>query len=154
MARASRIWVEGRHDAELVEHVWGDDLRELGIVVEPMHGADDLVAAVAAFRPGPRRRLAVLLDHLVAGSKETRLAAAVDHPAVLVTGHPYVDVWAGELRRVHRGLHTDRARAMAHAAFGLINSTPHSALVPEPQMRDIVPSASMRRTMWLFQSRT
>jgi hypothetical protein len=95
VARASRIWVEGRHDAELVEHVWGDDLRELGIVVEPMHGADDLVAAVAAFRPGPRRRLAVLLDHLVAGSKETRLAAAVDHPAVLVTGHPYVDVWAG-----------------------------------------------------------
>jgi hypothetical protein len=95
VARASRIWVEGRHDAELVEHVWGDDLRELGIVVEPMHGADDLVAAVAAFRPGPTRRLAVILDHLVAGSKESRLAAGVDDPAVLVTGHPFVDVWAG-----------------------------------------------------------
>src|SRR6186997_3174250 len=64
-ARASRIWVEGRHDAELVEHVWGDDLRELGIVVEPMHGADDLLAAVTEFRPGPNRRLAVILDHLV-----------------------------------------------------------------------------------------
>ncbi|MEY4174353.1 MAG: hypothetical protein RI900_1518, partial [Actinomycetota bacterium] len=24
-AAASRLWVEGRHDAELVEHVWGDD---------------------------------------------------------------------------------------------------------------------------------
>jgi hypothetical protein len=95
VARASRIWVEGRHDAELVEHVWGDDLRELGIVVEPLHGADDLVSAVANFRPGPRRRLAVILDHLVAGSKETRLAARIQDPAVLITGHPFVDVWAG-----------------------------------------------------------
>ena len=94
-ARASRIWVEGRHDAELVEHIWGDDLRQLGIVVEPMHGADDLASAVAEFGPGAQRRLGVLLDHLVAGSKESRLAATVVGPAVLVTGHPFVDVWAG-----------------------------------------------------------
>jgi hypothetical protein len=94
-ARASRIWVEGRHDAELVEHVWGDDLRELGIVVEPMHGVDDLAAAVAAFGPSGRRRLGVLVDHLVTGSKESRLAASVRDPNVLVAGHPFVDVWAG-----------------------------------------------------------
>lgn len=94
-AAASRIWVEGRHDAELVEHVWGADLRDLGIVVEPMHGADDLAAAVADFEPGPTRRLGVLLDHLVAGSKESRLAATVRDPNVLITGHPFVDVWAG-----------------------------------------------------------
>jgi hypothetical protein len=100
VAAASRIWVEGRHDAELVEHVWGDDLRELGIVVEPMHGADDLAAAVADFEPGPDRRLGVLLDHLVPGSKETRLAATVRQPHVLVTGHPFVDVWAGIRPRV------------------------------------------------------
>jgi hypothetical protein len=95
VARASRIWVEGRHDAELVEHVWGHDLRELGVVVEPLHGADDLAAAVAAFGPGPGRRLGVLLDHLVEGSKEARLAASVRGPHVLVAGHPFVDVWAG-----------------------------------------------------------
>jgi hypothetical protein len=95
VARASRIWVEGKHDAELLEHVWGDDLRELGIVVEPLHGADDLAAAVREFQPGGQRRLGVLLDHLVAGSKESRIAATVDHPSVLVTGHPFVDVWAG-----------------------------------------------------------
>lgn len=95
VARASRIWVEGRHDAELLEHVWGDDLRDLGIVVEPLHGADDLAACVRRFDPGPQRRLGVLLDHLVEGSKEWRIAATVDHPAVLVTGHPFVDVWAG-----------------------------------------------------------
>jgi hypothetical protein len=87
--------VEGRHDAELLEHVWGDDLRELGIVVEPLHGADDLASAVADFAPAPHRRLGVLLDHLVDGSKESRIAATVRHPDVLITGHPYVDVWAG-----------------------------------------------------------
>lgn len=92
-ARAARIWVEGLHDAELVERVWGHDLRVEGVVVEPMHGMDDLAAAVSEFGPGPERRLGVLVDHLVQGSKETRAAAAVAGPHVLVTGHPYVDVW-------------------------------------------------------------
>jgi hypothetical protein len=97
VAKASRIWVEGKHDAELLEHVWGDDLRELGIVVEPMHGIDDLVAMVAEFGPGPERRLGVLVDHLVDGSKEHRLATQVmrSHQHVLITGHPFVDVWEG-----------------------------------------------------------
>ena len=94
-ARASRIWVEGRHDADLLEHIWGDDLRDLGIVVEPLHGIDHLVAAVDEFAPSRERRLGVLVDHLVDGSKESRLAAAVRDPHVLVTGHPFVDVWAG-----------------------------------------------------------
>ncbi len=93
-ARAARIWVEGLHDAELVERVWGHDLRVEGIVVEPMHGMDDLAAAVAAFGPGPQRRLGILVDHLVTGTKETRAAQQVAGPHVLVTGHPYVDVWA------------------------------------------------------------
>jgi hypothetical protein len=92
-ARAGRIWVEGVHDAALVETVWGHDLRVEGIVVEPMHGMDDLAAAVAEFGPAPHRRLGILVDHLVEGSKETRAAHAVAGPAVLVTGHPYVDVW-------------------------------------------------------------
>lgn len=93
-ARASRIFVEGRHDAELLERVWGDDLRVEGIVVEILDGVDDLAEVVRAFGPGPGRRMGVLVDHLVPGSKESRMAAAVDHPHVLVTGHPFVDVWA------------------------------------------------------------
>jgi hypothetical protein len=94
VARASRVLVEGVHDAELLEQVWGDDLRVEGIVVEVLHGADDLDGVVRAFAPGPTRRLGVLLDHLVPGSKEARIAATVRHPHVLVTGHPFVDVWA------------------------------------------------------------
>ena len=42
----------------------------------------------------------------------------------------YVDLWAEQLRRRHRELAPDEARAMAHAAFGLINSTPHSSRLP------------------------
>jgi hypothetical protein len=93
IARASRIYVEGLHDAELVEKVWGDDLRVEGVVVEHLGGMDDLEAVVRTFGPGPRRRLGVLLDHLVDGTKETRVATRIDHPDVLITGHPYVDIW-------------------------------------------------------------
>lgn len=94
IARASRILVEGVHDAELVEKVWGDDLRVEGVVVQPLGGADDLVEVVRGFGPRPGRRLGILLDHLVEHSKETRIAAAVDHPDVCITGHPFVDIWA------------------------------------------------------------
>ena len=93
VARASRIWVEGIHDAALVERIWGDDLRIEGVVVEPLDGVDVLPAQVAAFGPGPGRRLGVLVDHLVPGSKESRIVAGVGSADVLVTGHPYVDVW-------------------------------------------------------------
>ena len=134
VARASRIWVEGIHDAALVERIWGDDLRIEGVVVEPLDGIDDLAGAVSAFLaqarsergearglggergerrgprglggergeprglgrsfgPGPSSRLGVLVDHLVPGSKESRIVASVASPYVLVTGHPYVDIW-------------------------------------------------------------
>jgi hypothetical protein len=93
VARASRLYVEGRHDAELVEKVWGADLRVEGVVVELLDGADNLADALADFGPGPGRRAGVLLDHLVAGSKESRIAAQVTGAHVLVVGHPFVDVW-------------------------------------------------------------
>ncbi|MCQ4043549.1 DUF3097 domain-containing protein [Streptantibioticus rubrisoli] len=93
VARAGRIYVEGRHDAELVERVWGDDLRVEGVVVEYLEGIDDLPSIVAEFAPGPDARLGVLVDHLVPGSKESRIAEQVSGDDVLVVGHPYIDVW-------------------------------------------------------------
>jgi len=97
VARASRIFVEGRHDAELVEKVWGDDLRLEGVVVEYLEGVDHLAAELSGFGPGPGRRAGVLVDHLVTGSKESRIAESVSRGPyaahVLVVGHPFVDVW-------------------------------------------------------------
>jgi hypothetical protein len=98
VASGSRIYVEGRHDAELVEKVWGDDLRIEGVVVEMMDGVDDLAAIIAEFQPGRGRRLGVLVDHLVPGTKEARIVEqAQSLPGlarhVRILGHPYVDVW-------------------------------------------------------------
>jgi hypothetical protein len=97
VARASRIFVEGRHDAELVEKVWGADLRAEGVVVEYLEGVDHLEGVLREFGPSAERRVGVLVDHLVAGSKESRIADAVSRSpfgsAVLVVGHPFVDVW-------------------------------------------------------------
>jgi hypothetical protein len=97
VARGSRIWVEGKHDAELVEKVWGDDLRVEGVVVEMLDGVDHLAERLAEFGPDADRRVGVLVDHLVPGSKEQRLTDEalrhVPQGTVLVLGHPYVDVW-------------------------------------------------------------
>lgn len=93
VARGSRLYVEGRHDAELIEKVWGADLRVEGVVVELLDGADNLPEVLAEFAPGPGRRAGVLLDHLVAGSKESRIAARATGAHVLIVGHPFVDVW-------------------------------------------------------------
>ncbi len=93
VARASRILVEGRHDAELVEKVWGSDLRAEGVVVEYLEGVDHLRDVLAELRPGAGLRVGVLVDHLVPGSKEQRIAQQVQSDHVLVVGHPYIDVW-------------------------------------------------------------
>jgi hypothetical protein len=97
VARGSRIFVEGRHDAELVEKVWGHDLRVEGVVVEYIEGVDNLDELLAEFGPAPGRRVGVLVDHLVAGSKESRIADAVMRGPhgknVLIVGHPFIDIW-------------------------------------------------------------
>ncbi len=98
VALGSRLFVEGRHDAELVEKVWGDDLRIEGVVVEMLGGVDDLEDAVRDFGPGPGRRMGVLVDHLVPGTKEHSVAGRASRlqpyaAHLLVVGHPFVDVW-------------------------------------------------------------
>ncbi|PRB64861.1 MULTISPECIES: DUF3097 domain-containing protein [unclassified Microbacterium] len=97
VALPSRILVEGRHDAELVEKVWGADLRVEGVVVEFLQGVDLLDDLLSAEPPSATRRYGVLVDHLVPGSKETRIAQAIargPHGRHLrIVGHPFIDVW-------------------------------------------------------------
>jgi hypothetical protein len=95
VARASRLFVEGVQDAALVERIWGADLRACGIVTCVLCGVDVLPDVVREFQPSAGNRLGVLVDHLVPGSKEARVAAAVTSSHVLVTGHPFVDIWQG-----------------------------------------------------------
>lgn len=92
IAQPSRIWVEGIHDAAIVERVWGHDLRVEGVVVEYLEGLDNLQSRLSEFAPGENRRVGVLADHLIEGTKEMRLVRNVGKH-VLVTGHPYVDIW-------------------------------------------------------------
>lgn len=56
----------------------------------------------------------------------------------------YVDVWAHQLRRLDPELELPTARATAHAAFGLINSTPHSALLPDDEMHALLRAMALR----------
>lgn len=124
VASASRIFVEGKHDAELLEKVWGDDLRVEGVVVEMLDGVDDLTAVIRDFGPTRDRRMGVLVDHLVPGTKESRIVdAAVRTPQarwVKVLGHPYVDVWQS-VRPARLGLDAwpviERGRSWKHAVL-------------------------------------
>ncbi|WP_151527013.1 DUF3097 domain-containing protein [Serinicoccus kebangsaanensis] len=119
VASGSRIWVEGKHDAELVEKVWGDDLRVEGVVVEMLDGIDDVTDLIRSFAPTRDQRLGILVDHLVPGTKETRIVQQAERvsPWVRILGHPYVDVWQS-VRPARLGLDTwpviERGRSWKH----------------------------------------
>ncbi|MGV9747962.1 SACE_7040 family transcriptional regulator [Rhodococcus zopfii] len=86
----------------------------------------------------PRRTLDRLVDfHLDFALGEPDLIRVQDRELqslpedarreVRQTQRRYVELWVGALRRLDPTLEESDARTMAHASFGLINSTPHSA---------------------------
>lgn len=60
------------------------------------------------------------------------------------TQRKYVEVWVKVLRALRPDLTPAPARARVHAGFGLINSTPHSALVSDEDMREILSEMALR----------
>ena len=94
VAKASRIYVEGKHDAELVEKIWGDDLRDVGVVVEYLEGVDDLPAIVDEFRRSRGRGSASSSTTSSPAPRRAGSPPAVRDPDVLVVGHPFIDIWA------------------------------------------------------------
>jgi AcrR family transcriptional regulator len=52
----------------------------------------------------------------------------------------YIDLWAGHLRRLGPGLSELQAQVRVRAVFGLLNSTPRSARLPEDEMRALLGS--------------
>jgi AcrR family transcriptional regulator len=60
------------------------------------------------------------------------------------TQRKYVEVWVKQLRTIRPDLSPREARAGVHAAFGLLNSTPHSAFLPAEEMRELLSSMAVR----------
>lgn len=98
---------------------------------------------------GPRPALAALVDwHVDFALRHRALIVVQDRDwealpreareRVRTLQREYVDLWAAQLRLDDPGLDLATARAMAHAAFGLINSTPHSGLLPDTAMRALL----------------
>lgn len=99
---------------------------------------------VAETNPEPRDALEGLVDfHLDFALGEPDLIRVQDREfaslpdeaqrEVRVTQRRYVEIWVGVLRRIDPVLPESDARTMAHATFGLINSTPHSADPRSPE---------------------
>ena len=99
--------------------------------------------------PDPRAALAALVDwHVDFALRHRPLIVVQDRDweslppeareQVRALQREYVDLWAAELQLLHARLELATARSMAHAAFGLINSTPHSSLLPDDEMRDLL----------------
>ena len=59
----------------------------------------------------------------------------------------YVEVWVGVLRQLEPGLAETDARLMAHAVFGLLNSTPHSLTPADGKAARAVRSRAVMRAM-------
>lgn len=93
VARAGRIYVEGRRRRGAGRAGLGRRPADRGRGRRVPGGHRRPPRHRARVLPGPDARLGVLVDHLVPGSKESRIADQVTDGNVLVVGHPYIDVW-------------------------------------------------------------
>ncbi|WP_328388554.1 SACE_7040 family transcriptional regulator [Nocardia sp. NBC_00416] len=111
-------------------------------------------SAVAADATRPREALAGLVDfHLDFALGEPELIRIQDRdldnvppPArreIRRTQRRYVEIWVGVLCELTPGLDEDTARVQAHAVFGLLNSTPHSAGPVRGRTRSVLRSMAL-----------
>lgn len=118
------------------------ELRDVGLArVATAASATDAVRALVAWH------IDFALGHRELIVVQDRDWAALDADAreeVRSLQRQYVDLWADQLRRVHPGLSAREGRARAHAVFGLLNSTPHSGFLPEPQMRALLEEMALQ----------
>jgi len=125
-------------DAVLAEMLVSISQELLSVGRERVDAAPDAASAVAALVDW---HVDFALRHrplIVVQDRDWQSLPAEARERVRSLQREYVDLWAGQLRLVHADLVPDRARAMAHAAFGLINSTPHSGLLPDAPMHDLL----------------
>lgn len=118
----------------------------VGISTRLLAGAQ----AVLARDPDPAAALDGLIEfHLDFALSEPNLIRIQDRDLANLPGtaqrqvrraqRRYVETWVGALRSLDPTLAEDQARVMAHAAFGLLNSTPHSM---KPAHRSAAPEGT------------
>jgi AcrR family transcriptional regulator len=98
---------------------------------------------------GPRAALEALVEWHIEFALEHRALIVVQdrdwsslpdeaREKVRALQRAYVDVWATQVRLLDPGLSPETSRTRAHVLFGLLNSTPHSGRLPDPQMHDVL----------------
>ena len=125
-------------DAVLAEMLVSISEELLGVGRERVAAAPDAAAALTALVDW---HVDFALRHrplIVVQDRDWQSLPAEARERVRSLQREYVDLWAAQLRLVHDDLVLARARAMAHAAFGLINSTPHSGLLPDAPMHALL----------------
>jgi len=135
----------------------GEDGGRVGIAVRADGDRDGVDAGGCTARVDAETALAALVDfHLDFALGEPELIRIQDRdldnvPAsarrqVRRTQREYVEIWVDVLCRLLPALPEEQARVRAHAVFGLLNSTPHSATSAtaaraRPVLRDMALSA-------------
>jgi AcrR family transcriptional regulator len=100
-----------------------------------LEGGSDVVAQAGDDVPGQLRALIAFqvdfaLDNpalITVQDRDLGSLAETDAAQVRRLQRRYVEVWVTVLARLHPAADAAACRARAHAVFGLINSTPHSA---------------------------
>ena len=106
--------------------------------------APDARAAVAALVEGHIEFALGHRDLIVVQDRDWSSLPEEAREQVRALQRSYVDVWASQLGLVDASMRPETARATAHVAFGLINSTPHSALLPDTEMRGLLRDMALR----------
>lgn len=131
-------------DAMLAEMLVAISEKLLSVAVERASSAQDPVRAVVALVGW---HVDFALHHqplIVVQDRDWASLPDQDRERVRDLQRRYVRLWADWLCRADAGLTTTRAQAMAHATFGLLNSTPHSAVLPEPDMSTMLEQMALR----------
>lgn len=135
-------------DAVLAEMLVSISERLLSEGQERVTGAGDPRAALAALVVWHVEFALAQPSLIVVQDRDWQSLSVDARERVRSLQREYVDLWVEQLRGHHAELAPDEARAMAHATFGLINSTPHSTRLPTPAMHVLLRGMALRSLDW------
>lgn len=127
--------------AEMLVSISDELLREGRARVEQAGSSDEALDALIAWH------VSFALAHpalIVVQDRDWGALPDDSREHVRATQRAYVELWVKVLRGLRPALTLKQARSRVHATFGLINSTPHSALLPSEEMGRVL--AAMARS--------